>query len=140
MKLNSLLLTGALVFSCATTPKLAEVAPDNVFRMLGIPERFVGYKETIKINETYALLDNGEAFLLSDYSNGKMLVREIRKIGEMFSLVSGEEKNPGAFYFDLNNDNFFDDNELLIDAKRDGLNGNEVWWREINPENTKYNL
>jgi hypothetical protein len=140
-KLISLLVAEALAITgCATMPKnISSQKPEEMFRLLGIPEKFAGYEKT-SVYPNFYFSQEGKKFFLLDYSDGKILVRESREITQIFPDGFEAEENPKAYVFDLNGNFIFEEDEVLIDEKADGINGNEVWWRDINPENAKYKL
>ena len=68
----------------------------------------------------------GYNFRVRAYSldgRGKMDVKELYEIGFI-----RKRKNPLFYMFDLNDNWRFEENEILMDKKRDGLNGNEEWF------------
>jgi hypothetical protein len=100
------------------------------------------------VNNNFTTYD-GKAFHFEDYTNWKILVREIRKVNylvrEEFTdddfqkfnvreeIVEGivEDKYPSIFIFDFNENFIYEKDEVLIDEKADGINGNEIWLKDF---------
>jgi hypothetical protein len=143
-KLTSLIASGLIAIS----PLISQ---ENIFKKLEIPEKFVGYEKMGVANNNFTTY-YGNAFHFEDYTNWKILVREIRKVNylvrEEFTeddfqkfnvreeIVEGiiEDKYPSIFIFDFNENFIYEKDEVLIDEKADGLNGNEIWLKDFEVE------
>lgn len=130
MKKLILTLASIAMIGCATIPKENLTSQIEPFRKLGIPMRFEDYK--VK-RFTKNLVETNEGLIgIKDYFFSKdknPFVREVYKI-------YGQDKSTGEYLstdipfgyaFDLNKNKKFDDDEILMDDKKDGLNGNERW-------------
>ena len=130
-RLIALLVAEALAITgCATIPKETLTSQIEPFRKLGIPAKFETYRTT---RFTKRLVEtSGNLIGVKDYFFGKdknPSVREVYRIYGQDSLT-GEYLStdiPFGYAFDLNGNKKFDDDEILIDDFKDGLNGNERW-------------
>jgi hypothetical protein len=121
-KLIALLAAEALAITgCTTIPKENFEYQKKVFSQLGIPIEFADYKKNlIKKQPADA---GGRLIGILDYdtnSDGKKDVREV------YDLMDNPEI-PFSYMFDLDGNNLFTLNEILMDDFEDGLNGNERW-------------
>jgi hypothetical protein len=120
---------GVLFTGCATTPRIV-LEPKNqeeVFRNLGIPERFLNYEKndfTKKVVEF-----GGRSYGVIDYlKDGKVEVREGYKVISEDEEGYSVEAKPFRYLFEMNKLGGFQDDEVLTDDHEDGLNGNERWY------------
>lgn len=129
-KLISLLVAEALAITgCATMPKeIQNPEQEKVFRNLGIPVKFLNYKKNKPEKDVKEF--GGRLYGIIDYSNrdGKVEVREI------YNVISEDkggyyvEAKPFRYLFEMNKLDGFQDDEILTDDRKDGLNGNERWY------------
>jgi hypothetical protein len=145
-RLISLITSGLIVIS----PLISQ---ENIFKKLEIPEKFIGYEKMGIATNDFATY-GGETFHLQDYTDWKVVVREVRRVNylvrEEFTdedfqklnvseeVIEGvtEDKYPCIFIFDFNENFIYEKDEVLIDEKADGLNGNEVWLKDL--DNKQY--
>lgn len=130
MKKLILTLASIVMMGCSTIPKENLTSQIEPFKKLGIPTRFENYKAK---RFTKNLVETNEGLIgVKDYFSGKdrnPLVREVYRIYGQDKLT-GEYLStdiPFGYAFDLNKNKKFDDDEILIDDYKDGLNGNERW-------------
>ena len=122
-RLISLLFSGMLAISSV----IGQESQSEIFKKLGIPERFVGYEK----NRTgKALIIYGEnAFELVQYdanADGKDDVLETYAINiSQDGLSYYPNEHPYSYGFDINGDGEVTENESFKDMIQDGLNGNE---------------
>jgi len=131
-RLISLIASTGILFGCATMPKVID--EKTVFRNMGIPERFENYLEkTELVDEKISHYDGGILYI-RDYSDGKIFVRESRDISQIFENGIEAELYPSVIAFDLDGDFVIEEDEILVDEAADGINGNEIWLRDMNHE------
>jgi len=124
-------LVGALVFAgCATMPKETLTSQIEPFRKLGIPARFENYQT--KRYEKRLVETSGNLIGVKDYFFGKDKNPSVREVYKIY----GQDSNTGEYLstdipfgyaFDLDGNKKFDEDETLMDDRKDGLNGNERW-------------
>ena len=153
-KLLSLLASGLLAIS----PLASQETQKNIFVKLGIPEKFMGYEKMKVANNNFVAYGSG-VFHFQDYTDWKILVREIRKVNPVIengineeyskTIVSQDEeipeergrivedKYPSIIIFDFNENFIYEENETLIDEKADGINGNEIWLMDLKLESAQ---
>ena len=123
-KVSSLLV---LVLGLLGTPLLGQEIPPN----LGIPRRFENYETKGRMLPPKNIHLDGDPFYIQRYSLGKDGKADVEEFYQVLGTnKSGSvitAKNPLLYSFDLNNNGQVDDDELLVDIERDGLNGNEEW-------------
>jgi len=112
------------------------VSAQEIPKNLGIPKRFDDYQIKGYVHEPKNIrTDDGFFLYVQAYSldeTEKVDVEEVYEI--LWSNESGSvvetEPNPVYYNFDLDSSGEIENNEILIDPRRDGLNGNEKWaWR-----------
>jgi len=123
-----------LILNISGTILSAQEIPKN----LGIPERFDDYQTKGYMHEPKNIhTDDGLFLYVQAYSldeTKKVDVEEVYEI--LWSNESGSivktEPNPVYYNFDLDSSGEIENNEILIDPRRDGLNGNEEWaWKRM---------
>jgi hypothetical protein len=127
-----LTLASIAMMGCATIPNANSnlESSNEAFRKLGIPARFENYRA--KRFEKRLVETNGNLIGVKDYflsKSKKPYVREVYKIYGQDSST-GEYLStdiPFGYAFDLNGNKKFGDDEILMDDRKDGLNGNERW-------------
>lgn len=105
------------------------ISQEEVFSKLGIPVRFLNYKEGAEVTE-YLNPWEGGVFYLLDYNKNGVCVRESHDISDVLPEGIEVTEYPSMYAFDLNGDGEFQREEVLFDDAADGLNGNEIWFRD----------
>jgi hypothetical protein len=96
-----------------------------------LPERFKDYKSHELLPEEQGTI-NGNPVLAKFYNvdgDGKPDVAEFYPITSYDPQTDqiATTDNPVLYNFDLNGDDQFSYDEILLDENMDGLNGNEIW-------------
>ena len=117
----------ALALSLLVAPISGQEIPKN----LGIPKRFENYQTEGYMLPFQNIYLDGSSFIVQPYSLsefGEVAVEEVYQV-LAFNRWGGVviTKHPLFYNFDLNGNGLFENEEVLIDKKRDGLNGNEEW-------------
>ena len=122
-KVSSLIL---LTLSLLTMPVLGQEFP----KYLGIPKKFENYRTKGCLLSPKNLHFDGDVFYIRRYSLGKRNITDVQEIYELSIDKEGNEwipQYPLLYSFDLNGNGQPDNEEILVDIKRDGLNGNDEW-------------
>jgi len=101
--------------------------PKNVLEQFNIPKKYENYRaDGLKFFLKGPLIIDNVKFYTKFYDadgDGNLDALE-----SFPYLTEAELSHEPLFYaFDIDNDRKFNDKEILIDEKMDGLNGNEMW-------------
>lgn len=112
LTLLPVILTGCVTFQARI--------PDYLSKH-GIPKEFWNYKKEAKdVEEGHVFSSAGRLYFFRTYDlddDGDLDVSE---------LYLPESGNPLLYGFDINDNNIPEGNEMIVDDKMDGLNGNEI--------------
>lgn len=107
--------TLALILSLAILPGMS--------KSIKTPEDFGDYRENCKYSRLYPYANLGIEYVVIEYD---MDGDKVADIVEVRRVVDGEIMNPLFYYFDLNRDKEFTEDEIWVDELEDDWNGNEI--------------
>jgi len=111
---------------------VATVSAQEFPKNLGIPKRFENYQTKGYMLASHNIYINEYFLHVQPYSLGEYGKPDVEEVYEILGSnkngnIMNISEHPLFYNFDLNNNGKFEDEEILMDEKGDGLNGNEEW-------------